>query len=102
MNPGNGHRFRGGFLQPCGQNADERASISGVQKRCRTKELSAKILDKKRIRLDVMDPGLEIKEREAAKPSCPQHPEPKNGRRPTVKMILRWNEKERIVRALLI
>jgi hypothetical protein len=58
-------------------------------------------LDTKQIRLDVTDPGLEIKEREAAKPSCPKPPKPKNGRRPIVKMILRWNEKERIIRALL-
>jgi hypothetical protein len=48
-----------------------------------------------------MDPGLEIKEREAAKPSCPKAPEPRNGRRPIVNMILRWNEMERIIRARL-
>jgi hypothetical protein len=58
-------------------------------------------MDTKRIRLDVSDTGLEIREREAAKRSCPKPPEPKNGRRPILKMILRWNKKERIVRALL-
>jgi hypothetical protein len=84
-----------------GQNPTAQASISGVQKRLQTEESSAKILDTKRIRLDVTDLGLEIKEGEAAKPSYPKPPEPKNGRRPIVKMILRWNEKERIIRALL-
>jgi hypothetical protein len=48
-----------------------------------------------------MDPGLEIKEREAGKPSCPKLPEPKNGRRPIVTMILPWNAKVRIIQALL-
>jgi hypothetical protein len=98
---GNGHRFRGGFLKLFGQNPTERASISGIPKIRRTEESSAETLDTKRIRLDVRDLGLEIKEREAGKPSCPKPPEPKNGRRPIVKMILRWNETERIIRALL-
>jgi hypothetical protein len=98
---GNGHRFRGGFLKLFRQNPTEWASISRVKKRFRDEESSAKTLDTNRIRLSVMDLGLEIKEREAAKPSCPKVPEPKNTRRLIVKMILRWNEKERIIRALL-
>jgi hypothetical protein len=64
-NLGNGHRFRRGFLKPFGQNPTKWASISRVQKRRRTEESSAETLDTKRIRLDVTDPGLEIKEREA-------------------------------------
>jgi hypothetical protein len=100
-NLGNRHRFRGRFLKPFGPNPTEWASISGVQKKRQTEDSSAETSDTKRIRLDVTDPGLEIKEREAAKPSCPKPPEPKNRRRPIVKMILRWNEKERIIRAVL-
>jgi hypothetical protein len=98
---GNGQRFRRTFLKPFRQNPTERASIRGVQKGSWTDESSAETLDTKRIHLDVTDPGSEIKEREAAKPSCPKPPEPKNGRRPIVKMILQWNEKERIKRAIL-
>jgi hypothetical protein len=101
MNLENRHRFRGGFLKPFEQNPTEWANISRVQKRHRTEESSAETLDTKQIRLDVTDQGLEIKEGEAAKPSCPKPPEPKNGTRLIVNMILRWNEKERIIRAFL-
>jgi hypothetical protein len=100
-NLGNGHRFRGKFLTLFAQNPTGWASIGGVQKRRRTEESSAETPDTKQIHLDGTDLGLGIKEREATRPSCPKPHEPKNRRRVIVKIILRWNEKERIIRALL-
>jgi hypothetical protein len=47
------------------------------------------------------DPGLDIKEREVAKHRYPKPPEPKSGRQPLVKMILRSNETKQIIQAHL-
>jgi hypothetical protein len=99
MNLGNGYRFGGGFLKPFGTDPTGRVSTSRVRKRYRTEESSAETLEDNRIFLDITDPGS--KDEMATKPSCIKPPEPKIGRRPIVKMILRWNNKERLVRALL-
>jgi hypothetical protein len=103
-NLGNKLRRRGGFLDASRKALVRREQISGVRslKRTRADEPRAGTSDIKRKRHNIEpSPVLPNSSVVAAKPSCPKPPEPKSGGRQVIKMILKNNEKESVIRVLL-
>jgi hypothetical protein len=103
-NLGNKPRRRGGLLDTSGKGSARRDQISGVRsmKPTRANESRAGIPDIQRRRHGIEPcPVLPTSSVVAAKPSCPKPPEPTSGGREVIKMILKNNEKESVIRVLL-